>query len=107
MKIGIHLVPAAVLLALYQAPSLTAAQTPQTPITPATSASAAAPKAALVAKAPADWIHFDDASYTPVISLRPKCSLPFIATAADLDEWLAALRTAAQAELDKGNYISL
>ncbi len=67
MKIRIHLVPAAVLLALYQAPSLTAAQTPQTPITPATSASAAAPKAALVAKAPADWIRFDDASYTPVI----------------------------------------
>lgn len=67
MKIRLHLVPAAVLLALSQAPSLTAAQTPQAPITPATSASAAAPKAALVAKAPADWIRFNDASYTPVI----------------------------------------
>ena len=30
-----------------------------------------------------------------------------MATEADLDEWLAALRAAAQAELEKGNRISL
>jgi hypothetical protein len=33
--------------------------------------------------------------------------LPFIATEADLEQWLAALRTAAQAELKNGNRISL
>ena len=45
--------------------------------------------------------------YTPATSLRPQCALPFIATEADLEQWLAALRTAAQAELAKGNRISL
>ena len=45
--------------------------------------------------------------YTPARSLRPHCSLPFIATEADLDQWLAALREAAQAELEKGNRLSL
>jgi hypothetical protein len=39
--------------------------------------------------------------------LRPECSLPYIASETDLDQWLAALRTAAQAELVKGNRISL
>jgi hypothetical protein len=33
--------------------------------------------------------------------------LPFIATEADLDQWLTALRTTAQAELKNGNRISL
>jgi len=45
--------------------------------------------------------------YTPATSLRPQCDLPFIATEADLDQWIAALRTAARAELKKGNRISL
>lgn len=45
--------------------------------------------------------------YTTAASLRPQCSLPYIATEADLDVWLAALRVAAQAELEKGNRISL
>ena len=45
--------------------------------------------------------------YTPATSLRPQCELPFIATEADLEQWLAALRTTAQAELKKGNRISL
>jgi hypothetical protein len=45
--------------------------------------------------------------YTSATSLRPECSLPYIATEADLDQWLAALRMAAQAELEKGNRISL
>jgi hypothetical protein len=45
--------------------------------------------------------------YTTASSLRPNCSLPYIATIADLDLWLAALRIAAKAELDKGNRISL
>ena len=45
--------------------------------------------------------------YTPATSLRAQCDLPFIATEADLDQWLAALRTAARAELKKGNRISL
>ena len=45
--------------------------------------------------------------YTPTSRLRPACSLAFIATEADLDQWLAALRTAAKAELDQGNRLSL
>ena len=45
--------------------------------------------------------------YTPSNSLRPQCGLPYIATEAELDQWLAALREAAQAELKKGNRISL
>lgn len=45
--------------------------------------------------------------YTPIGSLRPQCSLNFIATQADLEQWLDALRRAAQAELDKGHRISL
>jgi hypothetical protein len=45
--------------------------------------------------------------YTSATSLRPHCSLPYIASESDLDQWLAALRTAAQAELEKGNRISL
>lgn len=46
-------------------------------------------------------------SYTPATSLRPKCRLTYIATQADLELWLDALRAAAQAELDRGNRISL
>ncbi len=45
-------------------------------------------------------------AYVPASSLRPQCNLPYIATKADLEEWLEALRAAAQAELDKGNRIS-
>ncbi len=45
--------------------------------------------------------------YTTAASLRPQCGLTIIATEADLDQWLAALRTSAKAELDKGNRISL
>lgn len=33
---------------------------------------------------------------TYAASLRTKCNLPYIATESDLDQWLAALRTAAQ-----------
>jgi hypothetical protein len=32
---------------------------------------------------------------------------PYIETAADFDQWLEAFRTVAQAELEKGNRISL
>jgi hypothetical protein len=45
--------------------------------------------------------------YTAASSLRPACELPYIATEAELDQWLAALRTAAKVELDRGNRISL
>jgi hypothetical protein len=45
--------------------------------------------------------------YTTAASLRPKCSLPYIATSAELEEWLNALREAAKAELAKGKRISL
>ena len=45
--------------------------------------------------------------YTSVTSLRPQCSLPYIATEADLDQWLEALRAAALVELQAGNRITL
>jgi hypothetical protein len=45
--------------------------------------------------------------YTPAASLRPLVRLTYISDEAELDEWLRALREAAQAELDKGNRISL
>ncbi len=45
--------------------------------------------------------------YTSATSLRPQCSLPYIATEADLDQWLAALREAGVAELKAGHRISL
>ena len=67
MKIRLTLIPAAALLAFTQAPSVAMAQTASVPTPSAASASAAAPKAALAAKSPTDWIRFDDATYTPVI----------------------------------------
>jgi hypothetical protein len=45
--------------------------------------------------------------YTPASGLRPKCGLLYIASRADLEQWLAALRVAAEAELDKGKRITL
>jgi len=46
-------------------------------------------------------------SYTPATSLRPQCSLSYLASEADLDSWLTALRAVASEELKKGNRISL
>jgi hypothetical protein len=51
---------------------------------------------------PAPTIH-----YTPATKLRASCALPYIASEADLDLWLAALRKAAMEELNGGNRISL
>ena len=45
--------------------------------------------------------------FTLSTNLRPKCKLTYIATKADLDEWLEALREAAQTELDQGHRITL
>jgi hypothetical protein len=45
--------------------------------------------------------------YVAATSLRVSCGLPYIATEADLDKWLAALRTSAAKELAQGNRISL
>ena len=42
------------------------------------------------------------ALYTAASTLRVKCDLPYIATEAELDQWLAALREAARAELKRG-----
>jgi hypothetical protein len=46
-------------------------------------------------------------AYIPASSLQAKCSLPYISTAAELDQWLDALRAAAEDELNKGNRITL
>jgi hypothetical protein len=40
-------------------------------------------------------------------SLQPNCPLALISSMAELDQWLTALRTAAEAELNKGNVITL
>jgi hypothetical protein len=45
--------------------------------------------------------------YTPAASLRPQCSLLCVTNREELDQWLNALRKAAEAELDKGNRITL
>jgi hypothetical protein len=47
------------------------------------------------------------AVYIPLSSLPLKCSLPFIGSQADLDQWVDALKAAATKELEKGNRISL
>jgi hypothetical protein len=46
-------------------------------------------------------------AYIPASLLQPDCKLPYISTVAELDEWLAALRIAAEDELGKGNRITL
>jgi hypothetical protein len=40
-------------------------------------------------------------------SLKPSCSLNQITNSAELQQWLEALRTAAQNELDQGHRVSL
>ena len=46
-------------------------------------------------------------AYVPATSLRAKCSLPFLSSENDIDQWIAALRQAALDELAKGHRISL
>jgi hypothetical protein len=46
-------------------------------------------------------------TYVPANSLRASCALPYIATEAKLDQWLASLRSAALKEIEKGHRISL
>ena len=65
------------------------------PVTAPTGGGGATPKPAL---AP---------TYVPASALRAKCGLPYIGSEADLDQWLAAVRNAALAELEKGHRISL
>lgn len=45
--------------------------------------------------------------YIPASSLQVSCGLPYISTEAELEQWLESLRTAARAELEKGNRLSL
>jgi hypothetical protein len=45
--------------------------------------------------------------YIPSKNLQPKCALAIISSVPELDQWLSALRTAAEAELNKGNIITL
>jgi hypothetical protein len=46
-------------------------------------------------------------TYVPATSLRASCALPYIANEAELDQWLASLRSAALKEIGKGHRISL
>ena len=46
-------------------------------------------------------------TYVTAASLRAKCSLPYLSSEKDIDQWIAALRQAAIDELAKGNRISL
>lgn len=46
-------------------------------------------------------------TYVPASSLRTKCKLPFLSSAEDVDEWLAALRDAALTEIKQGKRLSL
>jgi len=49
---------------------------------------------------------FTEPRYVPVSGLKVSCQLPYIASKADLEKWLAALRQAAVEELLRGNRIS-
>lgn len=70
MKPDTTLIAAAVVLALAQLPLTAAAQSAK-PAAPASSPNAVAAgstaKAPVLAKSPADWIEYDDATYTPVL----------------------------------------
>ena len=43
----------------------------------------------------------------PASSLQPNCNLSQITNSADLEQWLSALKQAAEAELNQGHRISL
>ena len=45
--------------------------------------------------------------YIPSMSLQAKRALAFISSSTELDQWLAALRPAAESDLEKGNIITL
>lgn len=63
MKTRLTLLSAAVLLALAQVPSISAAQAPKA----ATAVSSPAPKASVAVKSPTEWIQYDDTNFTPVL----------------------------------------
>lgn len=46
-------------------------------------------------------------TYVPATSLRTKCQLPFLSNEQEIDEWLAALRESAIAEIKQGKRLSL
>jgi len=66
MKTRTTLTAAAVVLAFTQLPLTATAQSAK-PATSSTAAAASSAKAPVVAKSPADWIEYDDATYTPVL----------------------------------------
>jgi hypothetical protein len=57
--------------------------------------------------APADSDQPEPIKVVAAASLKPSCSLNQITNSAELQQWLEALRTAAQNELDQGHRISL
>lgn len=69
MKTRITVLSAAMLLALAQVPSISAAQTPKPAAAVSTPAPAPAPaaKAPVAIKSPTEWIQYDDTTFTPVL----------------------------------------
>jgi len=61
------------------------------------------PKGSQVSEPPAP----PQAEYIRASQLQPNCKLPYISNSAELDQWLESLRVAAEAELKKGNRITL
>ena len=60
--------------------------------------------------APSDCAGGDDKpefKVVPASSLQPTCNLSQITNSADLEQWLSALKQAAEAELNQGHRISL
>ncbi len=49
----------------------------------------------------------EEARFVPMTNLKVDCGLAYVASEADVDKWLDALRKAAVAEIKKGNRISL
>ena len=106
MKPRTTLVGAAVLLAFAQWPLTAAAQAQKTPAAPAAAASAAAAQAPLTAKAPSDWIEYQDTTFTPVVDAVSRHLADARAALAKKDqagaaESMRAAASALQAQADR------
>lgn len=101
------LLAAAILAALAQPPSTALAQTAKPAAAPA-SAAASAPKAPMAIQSPAEWIEYDDTTYTPVVDAVSTQLSAALAALAGKDNAKAAeaMRAAAHALAVQGDKLA-